>query len=263
MRRNPKTPVPIRVTRSVIPSLFTSMNLFCGFFAIVKATHEEYMAAAWLIVMAAIFDALDGAMARLTNSSSEFGVELDSLADVVSFGTAPAFILYMAFFHQWETVGVIIASAPAIAGALRLARFNVQLVGFDKDYFRGLPIPAAALALISYLVYYHLPEQSPVPVAWRPWAIAAITLGVSLLMVSSIRYDTLPRPSRRSIRRNPIKFVGLLAAVVLAVATRGSAIFPLMSLYLLFGIGRQILGRMRTGEDDRTMEEPETTPFDV
>ncbi len=240
------------------------MNLFCGFFAMAKASHDEYMAAAWLIVMAAIFDALDGAMARLTNSSSDFGVELDSLADVVSFGTAPAFILYMAFFQEWKAVGTIIAATPAIAGALRLARFNVQLVGFDKDYFRGLPIPSAALVLISYLVYYHLPPDSIVPLAWRPLLITGITLGTSLLMVSNVRYDTLPKPTLRSIQRNPVKFVGLVAAIVLAVVTRGNAIFPLMLLYIATGLVRHVVHLFRTrDEDEDTMEEPETTPFDI
>lgn len=240
------------------------MNLFCGFFAIVKSTHEEYMAAAWLIVMAAIFDALDGAMARLTNSSSDFGVELDSLADVVSFGTAPAFILYMAFFQQWQTIGVIIAASPAIAGALRLARFNVQLVGFDKDYFRGLPIPSAALVLISYLVFYHLPPSGIIPQHWRPALLAIITLVVSLLMVSNVRYDTLPKPTARSIRRNPIKFVGLVAAVVLAAVGGGSAIFPVMALYIVYGLLRHAVHLLRASdEDEDTLEEPETSPFDV
>lgn len=256
--------MPIRVTRSVIPNLFTSMNLFCGFVAMAKASHEEYMAAAWLIVMAAIFDALDGAMARLTKSSSDFGVELDSLADVVSFGTAPAFLLYMAFFQQWQALGTIVAATPAIAGALRLARFNVQLVGYDKDYFRGLPIPSAALTLISYLVFYHLPPGGMVPLPWRPALITAITLGTSLLMVSNVRYDTLPKPTARSIRRNPLKFVGLVAAIVLAVVTRGNAIFPLMLLYIVAGLVRHAVHLFRMyDEDEDTIEEPETTPFDI
>src|SRR5437764_9004299 len=105
------------------------MNLFCGFFAIVKASERTtpgIRAAAWLIVLGGIFDALDDAMARLTKSSSEFGVELDSLADVVSFGAAPAFLLYAGFFYKWETGGVVLAALPAICGSLRLARFNVQ-----------------------------------------------------------------------------------------------------------------------------------------
>jgi len=258
--------VPIRVTRSVIPSLFTSMNLFSGFFAMVKATEGEFMAAAWLIVLAGIFDALDGAMARLTHSSSEFGVELDSLADVVSFGTAPAFILYMAFFKEWHAAGVILAALPAICGALRLARFNVQLVGFDKDYFRGLPIPSAAVTLISYLVFYHLPSDSIFPSNQiKPGMLAAITIGVSLLMVSTVRYDTLPKPTPRSIRRDPLKFIVLALAIVATVIFGGRAIFPAMALYLVYGMIRQVIFNVRNREDqdDDTMEEAEPTPFDL
>ncbi len=243
------------------------MNLFSGFFAIVKAADGDYMAATWLIVLAGIFDALDGAMARLTNSTSEFGVELDSLADVVSFGAAPSFILYSAFFRQWETIGVVIASLPALCGALRLARFNVQLVGFDKDYFRGLPIPSAAYVLISYLVFYHLPADGLLPAAAKPALLTSITIGVSLLMVSTVRYDTLPKPSKRSIAKAPLKFAVLLAGIVASVITRGEAIFPFMLLYLLFGMVRHtayVLGRPGDAEDeDDTVEGEEASPFDV
>ncbi len=259
--------MPIRVTRSVIPSLFTSMNLFCGFFAIVKAAHGDYSAAAWLIVLAGIFDALDGAMARLTNSSSEFGVELDSLADVVSFGAAPSFILYQAFFQSWETPGVVLASLPALCGALRLARFNVQLVGFDKDYFMGLPIPSAALVLISYLVFYHLPGGSFNPESIKPWLLAAITVVVSLLMVSTIRYDTLPKLNKEGIKKSPAKAIGVLVGIIVIIVTKGKAIFPLMALYLLFGIVRHLVAMARRrgdeDEEDDTMEVDEKTPFDV
>jgi CDP-diacylglycerol--serine O-phosphatidyltransferase len=241
------------------------MNLFSGFFAIVKAADGNYATAAWLIVLAGIFDALDGVMARLTNTSSEFGVELDSLADVVSFGAAPSFILYTAFFHEWNTLGVVLASLPALCGALRLARFNVQLVGFDKDYFKGLPIPSGALALISYLVFYHIPPTSIIPPGIKPALIATITVGVSLLMVSTIRYDTLPKPTKQSIQRAPVKFIVILAGIIASIATRGAAIFPFMALYLLFGIGRQLVTSRRrpSDDDDDTMEEEETTPFDV
>jgi CDP-diacylglycerol--serine O-phosphatidyltransferase len=242
------------------------MNLFCGFFAMVKATQGNFGMAAWLIVLAGIFDALDGAMARLTNSASEFGVELDSLADVVSFGTAPSFILYQAFFHQWHTPGVVLAALPAICGALRLARFNVQLVGFDKDYFRGLPIPSAALALISYLVFFHIPpENQLLPASIKPAVLATITVIVSLLMVSTIRYDTMPKFSASGIRKAPMKFIGLLVCIVLVVVTKGKAIFPLMAVYLLYGAIRQIIAWSREQDDEPedTMEEEEPTPFDI
>jgi CDP-diacylglycerol--serine O-phosphatidyltransferase len=258
--------VPIRVTRSVIPSLFTSMNLFSGFFAIVKAADGEYVAAAWLIVLAGIFDALDGAMARLTNSSSEFGVELDSLADVVSFGAAPSFILYAAFFNEWSTAGVMLASLPALCGALRLARFNVQLVGFDKDYFRGLPIPSAALVLISYLVFFHIPQGGIIPDGAKPVLIAFITVAVSLLMVSTIRYDTLPKFSPSGIKQHPVKFASVLLAIVLAIVTKGIALFPLMALYLIYGMIRHGVALLRNRDDEEdaaTMEQDEESPFDV
>ncbi|MBS1911909.1 MAG: CDP-diacylglycerol--serine O-phosphatidyltransferase [Bacteroidetes bacterium] len=242
------------------------MNLFSGFFAIVQAAQKDYVSAGWLIVLAGIFDALDGAMARLTNSSSEFGVELDSLADVVSFGTAPSFILYAAFFHEWRTAGVVIASLPALCGALRLARFNVQLVGFDKDYFRGLPIPSAALVLMSYLLFYHLPETGIISADVKPVLLTVITLAVSLLMVSTIRYETLPKPSPRAIRSAPLKFIVIFIGIVASIVTRGKAIFPFMLLYLVLGIVRQCVHmyRHRSGdEEDDTVEGEDVTPFDV
>ena len=217
------------------------MNLFCGFFAIIQASRGEYPMAAWLIVLGGIFDALDGAMARLTKSSSEFGVELDSLADVVTFGTAPSFLVWAAFFHQWEAAGVVIASLPAICGSLRLARFNVQLVGFDKDYFSGCPIPTAAIVIISYLVFFHLPQDSIVPLSARPAALTTLVIGVSALMVSTIRYDTLPGLSMRALKAAPLKSAVILVGLIACIVSKGSAIFPILAAYLVFGIVRQIM----------------------
>ncbi|MCL4279250.1 MAG: CDP-diacylglycerol--serine O-phosphatidyltransferase, partial [Ignavibacteriaceae bacterium] len=136
-----------RLTPSVIPNLFTAMNMFCGFLSIINASEGNYEYSAWLIFVAAVFDALDGLVARLTNSSSELGVELDSLSDVVSFGAAPSFLLYKTFFYSMNTWGILISALPLIAGGFRLARFNIQLVGFSKSFFLGLPIPSAALTI--------------------------------------------------------------------------------------------------------------------
>lgn len=239
------------------------MNLFSGFVAVIKASEGEYVTAAWFIVLSVIFDGLDGVMARLTNTSSEFGVELDSLADVVSFGVAPSYILYNAFFYQWSATGMVIAGLPAICGALRLARFNVQLTGFDKDYFLGLPIPAAALTSISYLVFHHL-SSDPIPSAeLKPVIITIITVGVSLLMVSLVRYDTFPKPTPAAIRKSPVKFAIALIGIIAIIVTKGKAIFPFMVLYLTYGIVRQVIGMIRHQEDADTLEEPDTTPFDI
>jgi CDP-diacylglycerol--serine O-phosphatidyltransferase len=160
----------------------------------------------------------------------------------------------------------VLAALPAICGALRLARFNVQLVGFDKDYFRGLPIPSAALTLISYLVFFHIPPENQIPPeSVKPAVLAIITVLVSLLMVSTIRYDTLPKFSAAGIRKAPIKFVGFLLTIVAVIVTQGKAIFPLMALYLIYGGIRQLVMYFREQDDelDDTMEEEEPTPFDI
>ncbi len=142
-----------RITPSVIPNLFTAMNMFSGFFSIISASQGNYTYAGWLIIIAAIFDTLDGFMARLTKSSSELGVELDSLSDIVSFGAAPAFLLYSTYFYQFETFGILISSIPLIAGGFRLARFNVQLVGFNKSlFYRICQFPLQLLQL--YVSFY-------------------------------------------------------------------------------------------------------------
>lgn len=223
------------------------MNLFSGFIAIVTALDgkhgdtQDFINAGWFIVMGGVFDMLDGMMARLTKTSSEFGVELDSLADVVTFGVAPSAILYKAFFFQFVGTGLLIAALPAICGAIRLARFNVQLVGFDKDYFRGLPIPSAALLIISYVMFYHV----NLPMADRladPW-IWIVTIGASLMMVSTVKYDVVPKPSKRQILAHPIKFGIYFAGVILAAVTKGSAIFPLFVFFVVFGILRSGYGR--------------------
>jgi CDP-diacylglycerol--serine O-phosphatidyltransferase len=239
------------------------MNLFSGFASIVKATEGEYVVAAWLIVLALIFDGLDGVMARLTNTSSEFGVELDSLADVVSFGVAPSFVLYASFFHEWSGPGMVIAALPAMCGALRLARFNVQLTGFEKSYFLGLPIPAGALTIISYVVFHHLPDQTLLPPELKPAALTTVAVGISLLMVSTIRYETFPKPTPAEIRRAPVRYVITLAGIIAIIVTKGKAIFPLMLLYLAYGISRHIIHLIRHQEEEETLEELEETPFDI
>lgn len=234
----------IKVTRSVIPSLFTVMNLFSGFIAIKEAMIDrDFVAAGWFILLGALFDALDGIMARLTKSSSEFGVELDSLADVVTFGVAPSAIVYTLFFYQYEGLGLLLAALPAICGALRLARFNVQLVGFDKDYFKGLPIPTAALLVMSYVTFYYLEPTPGVSQSVYDTGMFVVVIGAALMMVSTIKYDTLPKFSRKAIMAHPVRFSLILGGVILAIVTKGSAIFPLFVIFVLYGIVRSLMDR--------------------
>lgn len=219
------------------------MNLFSGFVAIKYAfVDSNFVGAGWYVVMGGVFDMLDGMMARLTRTSSEFGVELDSIADVVTFGVAPSAILYKAFFYQFPGTGLLLAALPAICGAIRLARFNVQLVGFDKDYFRGLPIPSSAILIISYVSFHHL----ELPLADRladPW-MWIVTIGASLLMVSTVKYDVVPKPSKRQIMAHPFKFGIYFAGLILVIVTRGSAIFPLFVIFVGYGIVRSAYRRI-------------------
>ena len=260
-----------QAARSIIPSLFTVMNLFSGFVAVKTAmVDNNFVAAGWYIVLGAAFDGLDGIMARLTKSSSEFGVELDSLADVVTFGIGPSAILYKLYFFQYPGTGLLFAALPAIAGAIRLARFNVQLVGFDKDYFRGLPIPSAAILVISYVMFHHvnLPEADKLS---DPW-IWIVTITAALLMVSTVKYDTVPKPSLRNIRAKPVKYSVYFAGAILAIVTKGSAIFPLFVLYVSYGLLRsgyerasRVLRERRAAAllDEETLEREEESTFGI
>ncbi|GIV54144.1 MAG: CDP-diacylglycerol--serine O-phosphatidyltransferase [Candidatus Kapaibacterium sp.] len=229
----------LRVTRSIIPNLFTLGNLFSGFLAIIhfaKGTSDSQalITGAFYVLAAAIFDMLDGIMARLTRSSSEIGVELDSLCDVVSFGVAPSLLLYVAHYHAFGPAGMLLAALPAMAGAYRLARFNVQLTSLeDKLYFRGLPIPAGALTVVTFVIFYLLPER--IPTDWRSGATNFVTITTALAMVSTIRYNNLPRPTLRSFRQRPLFSAAVVVAVVLVIATGGSLAFPIMLVYILSG----------------------------
>ncbi|MCZ6701431.1 MAG: CDP-diacylglycerol--serine O-phosphatidyltransferase [Ignavibacteria bacterium] len=226
----------LRITRSVIPNLFTATNMFCGFLSIIEAGNGNYNYAAWLIVVAALFDALDGLVARLTNSSSELGVELDSLSDIISFGAAPSILLYSTYFYQYNTIGIILSSLPLIAGGFRLARFNIQLVGFEKSFFLGLPIPTSALTITTFvLAFYDNGFTTPYSDAVIP--LVAI---LSYLMVGNIRYETLPKISLKGIMEKPFHFAYLLAVVILVLILYKKGMFYGLILMIVIGIFRHI-----------------------
>ncbi len=249
----------MRITRSIIPNLFTLANLFSGFSAIILTAEGKFKEAAIFIIVAGIFDMLDGVMARLTRSTSELGVELDSLCDAVSFGVAPAFMLYKAEFFSIETFGVLLASLPALAGVFRLARFNSELTSMeDKEFFTGMPIPAGALTIVSYIVFYHLGSGKSYLLSFGIGndslviLLAFVTIIVSLAMVSRIKYDNMPRPSKRAITEHPLKFAIFLLGIAAAIITQGVAIFPFMLIYIFVGALRYMYIRIR---ENTTIEE--------
>lgn len=222
------------ISKKFIPSLFTILNAFCGFASVISSSKNEYETAVLFIVYAAVFDVFDGLVARILDSASDFGVELDSLSDIVSFGFAPAFLLYQFFFKDYNTTGILVASLVLAFSAIRLARFNVNLTGFSKEVFYGIPTPMSALILCSYVIYYHdkifSKEISTI-------FIFCLTIAVSLLMVSRFRFPAMPSSfSIKIIKTKPLQYILLLAGFVIIAVTKGTAIFPLGILYVLIGI---------------------------
>lgn len=170
----------------VLPNLCTTASLFFGFLSIVKALDGDFTKAAWLILVAGIFDLLDGRIARLTHTGSKFGAEYDSLVDLSSFGLAPGILMYVWCLRAFGKLGWLVAFLYFACGALRLARYNVQRDNVEYRFFQGLPIPMAAYALAAYVIFYHhlsphLPEQFNLVGMF-------LTLLLALLMVSTVRY---------------------------------------------------------------------------
>jgi CDP-diacylglycerol--serine O-phosphatidyltransferase len=254
----------MKITRAVVPSLFTVLNIFCGFLSILHTNQGKIELAAWFIILAAGFDALDGVMARITRSSSQFGVELDSLSDVVSFGAAPSFMVYRAYLQNFENVGVLISAMPLVFGAIRLARFNVQLVGFEKDHFKGLPIPMQAMTVCAFILQYY--SEGFGLQGWTRDALAPLVVILSLLMVSKVRYDTLPKFSRRGIKAHPWQAITFLIAAILVVASQGRLWFDVVLAFILFGIlraGYEALPRVMSRIDKEHAEDSEVSSIDI
>ena len=236
-----RTPRRFRRGAAILPSLFTVGNLFLGFWAMIRALHGQYAEAAPLIFGAIVLDLLDGRIARMTGTTSEFGGELDSLADVISFGVAPALLAYAWGFGSAPRVGWLAAFLFVTCGALRLARFNVQKHNVDGRFFVGLPIPAAA-AMVAALVNFR-----PQPVEERTLAIGCLALLVvlSFLMVSTFRYRSFKTVDLRS-RRSYVMVVGIAVALILVALHTDWVLLILATAFwlsgpigFLFGPGRR------------------------
>ncbi len=170
----------------LLPNLLTTGNLFSGLFAILAVFEGHHLAAAIAILVALVFDMLDGKSARWMNSTSQFGVEYDSLADLVSFGVAPGLLIYSWGLSVQGMAGAAVMFAFVACGALRLARFNAGGGNADSKYFTGLPIPAAASALATLVIFDH--QVVRMGVGFKPVMILILTLTVAFLMVSTVKY---------------------------------------------------------------------------
>jgi CDP-diacylglycerol--serine O-phosphatidyltransferase len=214
----------------LLPNLITSGSLFGGFYAIVASMDGRFYVAAWAILVSLILDGLDGRIARMTKSTSGFGVQYDSLADLVAFGVAPGIMAYLWALKDFKQFGWAAAFLFVVCGALRLARFNVQQGSFDPRYFNGLPIPAAAMMVAAAVAFYNQNE----------WAsqgsrfILGMMYVLSFLMVSNVKYISFKKVDL--FRRHPFHtLVGLVLIFVVIAAAPNIMGFLLMLAYVASG----------------------------
>ena len=248
-----------QLPRAAVPSFFTLMNLFCGFLSIVQAADGRFEYAGWLIVLAAFFDILDGMMARLANAASLFGVELDSLCDMVSFGVAPSFLVYKFALQEFGILGLVVSSLPAICGAVRLARFNVTFDGGKKDYFVGMPIPGMAIVIVALILNFNDASWFMQQGISNLSFLIPIVFVLSFLMISSIPFDAIPIPSPAYIRSHPRKSAAYSIGFLLVVILQQIGLLIVLTAYLLYNIVRGVISLsqaiVEAPREDGTLEE--------
>ena len=228
----------LKIKKNVIPSIFTLLNLFFGFMAIISAAQGEFQKAAWLIIAAALFDALDGKLARLFGVPSRFGMEFDSIADMVSFCTAPAILVYFAYLQNlMPLVAVVISFIPLLAGGVRLARFNVSQDETPLPIFIGLPTPAAALVISSFILFSFSVRND----VGDPRIAISLMFGLALLMISHIRYSKIPELGNG--RKAVIKLIVIVLMAVATVFWREYVVFPGIVLYVVWGLVNSLTQR--------------------
>ena len=222
----------------LFPSGLTLANLFFGVFAIVTASRGDYARAGWYVMFGGVADALDGRVARATNSGGRFGEELDSLVDAITFGLAPALIMYFAVLNRegWDWFWCFIFAACAV---LRLARFNIEQAGTAKSYFQGLPSPAAGITLATYYWFSQSPLYAETNVANWPWhqMLRMVMAVLSFLMISNVPYPVLPNVGIRS-RSGIAGLAVVVLGISLLIFGKNEYFFPIAVLYVAFGLVR-------------------------
>jgi CDP-diacylglycerol--serine O-phosphatidyltransferase len=227
---------PVRPRRKgiyILPNLFTLAALFGGFYAVVMAMNGQFQLAAYGIFIAAVLDSLDGRVARMTNTQSAFGEQMDSLSDMVSFGAAPALIMYEWALNGLGKLGWIAAFVYCSGAALRLARFNTNIAVVDKRFFQGLPSPAAAALIIGYIwVMDDAGWREAARVDWLAWSAFGLTLYAGLTMVTNIPFYSFKDVSFK----RTVPFI-VIVAIALGIAVIN--IHPplvLFALFLIYGV---------------------------
>ena len=225
----------------LLPTVFTVGNLFCGFLAVISAARGDTVQAALLIIVAGILDGLDGRIARMTGTNSEFGLQFDSLSDIISFGMAPAVLAYYWALQPFGKFGVPLAFIFLSCAAMRLARYNIQASRVDKRYFAGMPSPPAAGTLACVAFAFPDPPRAP----WVGVALGLLVVMLALLMISRFRYRSFKELDLRN-RRSYI-YVLPVAAMIAAIAIAPRyAMLSISGAYLLSAPTAYLWGQLRS-----------------
>lgn len=226
-----------------LPNLITSANLFLGFLSITFSIDGDYEKAAWAIIFATIFDLLDGRVARMTKTTSRFGIELDSLCDLISFGLAPSLLLYIGGLKDFGRLGIAATLIFTLCGALRLARFNVFFNTLPKSYFQGLPIPIAS-ATIATMIFF----SGEVGFAWQESILTLFLITIlGLLMISTLRFPSFKDIHLRH-RRSFHQVVTFILTLLSLILWFEISSFVLLSLYILVSLALDIFRYWRRKE---------------
>jgi len=227
----------------VLPNLITLSSMFAGFYSIVASLNSDYEKAAWAIMIASIFDVLDGWVARITHTATKFGIEIDSLSDVISFGVAPGILAYTWTLSSFGRIGWLGSFFLVACAALRLARFNVQMGGAEKKHFTGLPTPASALVIATTVLAYdefiaileNLKLVRLADVVGKDYWVLALTFLLAGLMVSNITYHSLKEANLRE--RRPFGILVVIAAFLALVAYHPALVLFFVSMaYVALGL---------------------------
>lgn len=243
----------------IVPNLFTTANLFSGFFGIVNAINGKFEMAALAVLISCVFDILDGKVARLTKATSRFGVEYDSLADLVAFGVGPGLLIYLWALRPFGRLGWLAAFVFVACGALRLARFNVQVDTVSSKYFVGLPIPGGATMIATTVLFLEHWEISHSHYLAIPLLVFTYVLG--FLMVSTIPYNSFKDLEFVKSKPLPVLFLVIVLLTVVAVSP-GTMLFTLLLTYVISGPLEYLLRHYRTADRSREEKVPEATPCD-
>lgn len=224
----------------ILPNGLTLLGMFAGFYATVMAIHGSFVVASWAVIVAMVFDGLDGFVARLTGSATRFGIELDSLSDLVAFGVAPAIIIYLGAISPFGRAGWIGAFLFVACGALRLARFNVQMVTTEKKYFMGVPIPGGAFVIVSLVIFCNELGLDPKGSVF----VLLLTYVIALLMITTLRFHGAKEI--KFTKRKPFWILVAILLVLVIIALHPEiALFIFAMLYIIVGLVENLILFMR------------------